>query len=649
MSLKEKELKLKKMMEDELESKSGHHTPEGLFTKPTQDIVDGLLKDAHGDEELALRRITFYINRAGDGLSNKTAVNAAKRELEKKVEAKAEAKKAELGNFLNEYFSEAYTNMFEDDEKEAKGLPYWRSIDVLLDNGINPYWQISMPRKKLKFADHDGQIMSLDKVYPDGSLGMLKWENGVVVGKDNVIKGGHEIISPEEFKAALEDEVNSKVVNDFNKHYYDVTEIGKIVANGDELYDAWINRFYNEHKDELGLKSPYDRKTRRQFDAFWDELSNYEKTKYAQGVSDIYGLATKDPNKGMQVGKIRFKASPRHLNGKVQKGNLEIPDDVDDPNTPFTKEYLKKRKELDNYRIDYLPANSGGSTTKVFDRLVRKQMPDGSWVEVPEAEYDQQQAHLQDIKYKPASPEEVRNRFQPEDEKIEYWLDKYKDQGIDPKFAKEPIRDASGAEWNIVKAIETHNAVAPVKFQLAFADNPDFKIIQTPRQLQDMILLYNQPKESIEEASGRFSRKNSMPRIDDYNSLYSYLEQNGINPMFCRGAKLYGNLGQIWRITAYSEYDEAAEGPVLYLQSYYRPEEGINSVSRVASNRVPLEVVQNWVKKPKNNPPEIDWEEIMLDPFLSQKAKAKKPDPDRETPRIRSFDKVAARAKHGVK
>ena len=33
----------------------------------------------------------------------------------------------------------------------------------------------------------------------------------------------------------------------------------------------------------------------------------------------------------------------------------------------------------------------------------------------------------------------------------------------------------------------------------------------------------------------------------------------------------------------------------------------------------------------------------------TKEIKAKKPDPDRETPRIRSFDKVAARAKHGVK
>ena len=38
MSVKEKELK--RMMEDELESKSGHHTPEGLFTKSSEDIVD---------------------------------------------------------------------------------------------------------------------------------------------------------------------------------------------------------------------------------------------------------------------------------------------------------------------------------------------------------------------------------------------------------------------------------------------------------------------------------------------------------------------------------------------------------------------------------------------------------------------------------
>ena len=358
MSVKEKELQIK---EDELETKSGHHTPEGLFTKPTEDIVDGLLKDANGDEELALRRITFYINRAGDGLSNKTAVHAAKRELEKKVEAKMEAKKSQIHDMLSEYFKEAYNTMFEDEtvdffdkdalkkafdkkaqsskgdeEKKAKKskdgekggkekkLPSYKSIDFLVDNGINPYWQISMPRQALYFEPYD-KIMSLKDVYPDGSLGMISWKDGKVQGttdEDGNFTSEIIKITPEEFKDALEDEKNSKVVNNFDRHYYDLDTIVDIIANGDELYNAWIDKFYNEHKDDYRLDKPRSWKTHKAFKQFWNTLSNYEKSTYAKSVSDKYGLATKDPRRGMQVGKIRFKKSPQRLNGKVVQGDI---------------------------------------------------------------------------------------------------------------------------------------------------------------------------------------------------------------------------------------------------------------------------------------------------------------------------------------
>lgn len=38
----------------------------------------------------------------------------------------------------------------------------------------------------------------------------------------------------------------------------------------------------------------------------------------------------------------------------------------------------------------------------------------------------------------------------------------------------------------------------------------------------------------------------------------------------------------------------------------------------------------------------------MLDPFQRQKAKANIPDPERKPMKLKNFDKVAARAKHGV-
>ena len=51
--------------------------PEGLFTKKASEIVAGLKALKNGAKE-ALTRITFYINRAGKNLSNKTEVLKAK-------------------------------------------------------------------------------------------------------------------------------------------------------------------------------------------------------------------------------------------------------------------------------------------------------------------------------------------------------------------------------------------------------------------------------------------------------------------------------------------------------------------------------------------------------------------------------------------
>lgn len=577
MSVKEKELQIK---EDELETKSGHHTPEGLFTQPTKDIVDGLLKDANGDEELALKRINFYINRAGDGLSNKTAVHAAKRELEKKVEEKMQSKKDEIHDILSEYFQEAYNTMFEDDEPKAqkpKKMRYWDAIDFLIDNEINPYWLIVQPRQALYFEPYNS-IMAMYEITPDKTINMLTYKNGKVDGGKN--EEGKFIpnittISPDEFKAALEDERNAKVVDNFNKHYYDLDTIVDIIANGDELYNAWMERFYNEHKDELGLSKVHSWKTHKAFKQFWNELSNYEKSTYANpmGVSDKYGLATKDPRRGMPVGKIRFKQSPQRLNGK---------------------------------------------TTSVVG-------------DVEPGQYEPQNI----------TSDQARSKMSDHD-LVSYWLDKF---GIDSKYADQAIKDQSGTEWKIAKAAETHNGISPVRFQLVFPSNPDFKMVKKPDEIEDMIRLYNK-EESIEEAFGRFGSKMAQPTITDYNALYSYLEQNGIDPKFCRGAILYGDLGQEWRITGYNLSDP--ENPLIALQSFSQPEETINGTSKVSSNKVPLSVVQKWCQKPKNQQSQIEWDDIMLDPFQRQKAKANIPDPERKPMKLKNFDKVAARAKHGV-
>ena len=667
MSVKEKEIQIK---EDELETKSGHHTPEGLFTQPTKDIVDGLLKDANGDEELALKRITFYINRAGDGLSNKTAVNAAKKELEKKVEAKMEAKKAGLFDTLNEYFGEAYDTMFEDDsidffdkeamakafnkdtdkqsdsgeekskehkslsrkpdDDKAKKVSKSKSIDVLLANGINPYWELALPHGVLYFAPYDN-YMSLGGVYPDGQLEMWIWRNGIPMRDEegNYIKA---YITPQEFKDALEDPKNIKVVGEFERHWEDVDEIKKIIDSGDCLYKAWIERFFEENKDDYGLKNPYDRKTRKAFEEFWKTLSNQEKREYSlpKGVSDFYGLATKDQRRGMPIGKIRMKASPQRLNGKTtithvndpapekDFGSYNVPEDV----------FTKPMKDIVDGLLEYLD-NDEQSALKCIkayiNRMNDEEMPNEIAVYAAKRKLEKMVNDKNDK------------------DSIKKWLDFYK---IDSKFVNEPITDSTGTKWKINKAIETHNELKPVQFELECIDNPEFKLRPSMNELANWIKKYSDKKdESLEEAYFG-ARKMAQPTIDDYNSLYAFLEQNGISGDFCRGAKLYGRLGQIWRITGYNLSDP--ENPMLSLQSYYRPESK-DGIEKVASEKVPLEKVKKWVENnPKNRKPEIDWEEIMLDPFLRQKAKVNLPDPNREPMKIKSFDRVANRAKHGI-
>ena len=127
-----------------------HHTPEGLFTGSTKDIVDGLLKDANGDEELALKRINFYINRAGDGLSNKTAVHSAKKELEKKVEERKESIKSSKFNAIaeqvfteidvpsNKYLSRI-AHISATHPNEPSTVTYNKSTDVITHNAQPKY------------------------------------------------------------------------------------------------------------------------------------------------------------------------------------------------------------------------------------------------------------------------------------------------------------------------------------------------------------------------------------------------------------------------------------------------------------------------------------------------------------------------------
>lgn len=61
-------------------------TPKDLFTKSADTIVKILLQQTKGNIGKAIQKITFYINRAGENLSNKVEVNKAKKMLQDKLE-----------------------------------------------------------------------------------------------------------------------------------------------------------------------------------------------------------------------------------------------------------------------------------------------------------------------------------------------------------------------------------------------------------------------------------------------------------------------------------------------------------------------------------------------------------------------------------
>lgn len=77
---------LNKYIEEQLSDvKTKWHPKDDLFTeKDPKKIVDYLLKNSK-DRGQAMKRLTFYMNRAGDKLSNKTVLNKAKDMLKENV------------------------------------------------------------------------------------------------------------------------------------------------------------------------------------------------------------------------------------------------------------------------------------------------------------------------------------------------------------------------------------------------------------------------------------------------------------------------------------------------------------------------------------------------------------------------------------
>ena len=81
--------------------KTHWHPKKDLFTSnDPQEIVDYLMKNSK-DQAQAMQRLCFYMNRAGDNLSNKTVLNKAKQLLKKeKVDEKL---------VINKNYKNAYT------------------------------------------------------------------------------------------------------------------------------------------------------------------------------------------------------------------------------------------------------------------------------------------------------------------------------------------------------------------------------------------------------------------------------------------------------------------------------------------------------------------------------------------------------------
>ena len=69
------------------------HTPPGTFTQDAEEITNILLKVSDGNATLALRRLLFYMNRAGSRLGNAEQLEKAKKRLEELIEQNHETLK----------------------------------------------------------------------------------------------------------------------------------------------------------------------------------------------------------------------------------------------------------------------------------------------------------------------------------------------------------------------------------------------------------------------------------------------------------------------------------------------------------------------------------------------------------------------------
>lgn len=616
MSIVEKEKQFK-IVEDEFETKSGHSTPEGLFTKSKEEIVDGLLKDANGDEELALKRINFYINRAGDGLSNKTAVHAAKKELENKIESK---KGNNLTDLLKEYFSNSYDSMFEADTKtfkdtglfdfdsaavdKSKYLNKRDSIIELMGQDINPAWMMGVGKKpayKLYFNDLD-KWLAVKNVTEDGKIHMITYLGGEGrPGDDSFWDDQGILITADEFDKALDDPTNSKVVEDFNKNNNTLEQQKATWDRHEEAFEHLMNAFYDEYKDEYGLIDPMSAKTKNVFKKHSKMIPDEEWKIFLRdlvGYEDAEILAN-NPFSGMPVTATRFK------NKKISGSDFNLSPDM------------------------FFDTQNGLSFKGALDK--DHQSPDTNNLS----------------KSRNRLPSTAISGIKDKNGRIEYWLNKYDMNDVIGKT----ITDRSGSQWKIVDAIESGDDINPVRFKLQSTIG-DWNLYKKPAEVEDMI-------KSLSEAFyNTFGRKQKAAKANtNREDLEQFLIDNEIPIVFARGVPLVDTYGQEWLIKGFSENPEDPENPLIHFTAFTQQDSKGITKNGSADEKAPrgksmkpisLRGTKQWVDKmiKKNGGivPSIDYNRIAADPYISTKAKLKDPLPKGQKSKNYGNNDIFARA-----
>lgn len=661
MSIVEKEKKFK-VVEDEFETKSGHSTPEGLFTKSKEEIVDGLLKDANGDEELALKRINFYINRAGDGLSNKTAVNAAKKELENKIESKNTNK---LSDLLREYFSNSYDSMFEAGRKpsrntglfdfdsagvdEAGYLSKRDSILELMGQDINPAWMMGVGKKpayKLWFDDLN-KWLAVKNVAKEkdesgnGKIHMITYLGGEGhPGDDSFWDDQGILITADEFDKALKDPKNEKVIQDFEKNNNTLEQQRATWDKHEKAFEHLMDAFYNEYKDEYNLKDPMDSMTQKAF--IRHSRTKVPNEEWKMFLYDLVGhedaeILGNNPFSGMPVTATRFK------NKKITGSDFNLSPDMyfsndsgfgfdnalDVSSAELQKMRDKKYDDMLKYYNDMVKAKGIENVKKPMDLIMGKSSDKGN-----------AQPNRKD------SLGSITSGIKDKEGRINYWLNKYDMNDVIGKT----ITDRSGSQWKIIDAIESGDNVNPVRFKLRSTFG-DWNLYKKPAEVEDMI-------KSLSEAfSNTFGRKQKSAKADtNREDLEQFLIDNEIPIVFARGVPLVDAYGQEWLIKGFSENPEDPENPLIHFTAFTQQDgKGIlkkgsadEKLPRGKSMKpISLRGTKQWIDKTirdNGGIPSIDYDRIAGDPYMSSKAKLKDPLPKGQKSKNYGNNDIFARA-----